>query len=89
MQTQCKDLKAQAGQLKTNLSDLLKRWSETSEYLQASERRLSVKQSEIAGLQKDCEELRRNLAAKSEELAKLEALSKDNVSIKHPNKCRP
>ncbi|TDG38760.1 hypothetical protein AWZ03_014818 [Drosophila navojoa] len=80
LQTQCKDLKAQAAQLKTNLSDLLKRWSETSEHLQASERRLSVKQSEIAGLQRDCEELRRDLAAKSEELLKLEALSKDNCS---------
>ncbi|XP_064547140.1 uncharacterized protein LOC135434472 [Drosophila montana] len=80
LQTQCKDLKAQAGQLKTNLSDLLKRWSETSEQLQASERRLSVKQSEIAGLQRDCEELRGNLSAKSEELSKLEALSKDNCT---------
>ncbi|XP_034118445.1 uncharacterized protein LOC117577664 [Drosophila albomicans] len=78
LQTQCKDLKAQAAQLKANLSDLLKRWSETSEQLQANERRLSVKQSEIAGLQRDCEELRQNLSAKSDELCKLEALSKDN-----------
>lgn len=65
--------------MKTNLRDLLKRWSETSEQLQTNERRLSVKQSEIAGLQKDCEELRTNLSAKNEELAKLEALSKENV----------
>ncbi|KAH8290072.1 hypothetical protein KR044_007030, partial [Drosophila immigrans] len=78
LQTQCKDLKAQAAQLKANLSDLLKRWSETSEQLQSNERRLSVKQSEIAELQRDCEELRQKLSAKSDELVKLEALSKDN-----------
>ncbi|EDV91656.1 uncharacterized protein LOC6566179 [Drosophila grimshawi] len=78
LQTQCKDLKAQAGQLKTNLSDLLKRWSETSDQLQATERRLAVKQSEIGHLQEENEELRSNLSAKSEELSKLEALSKDN-----------
>ncbi|KAH8386899.1 hypothetical protein KR093_003346, partial [Drosophila rubida] len=78
LQTQCKDLKAQAAQLKANLSDLLKRWSETSEQLQANERRLSVKQSEIVELQRDCEELRQNLSAKSDELSKLETLSKDN-----------
>lgn len=61
------------------MRDLLKRWSETSEQLQANERRLSVKQSEIAGLEKNCEELRTHLGAKNDELTKLEALSKDNV----------
>lgn len=71
--------------MKTNLRDLLKRWSETSEQLQANERRLSVKQSEIAGLQKDCEELRTNLSAKNEELTKLESLSKENVRGIHMN----
>ncbi|XP_034473673.1 uncharacterized protein LOC117781058 [Drosophila innubila] len=78
LQTQCKDLKAQATRLKENMSNLLKSLSETSEQLQTNERRLSVKQSEIAGLQKDCEELRNNLSAKNEELSKLEALRKDN-----------
>lgn len=67
------------------MRDLLKRWSETSEQLQANERRLSVKQSEIAGLQKDCEELRTNLSAKNEELTKLESLSKENVRGIHMN----
>lgn len=80
MQTQCKDLKAQATRLKENLSNLLKSLSETSEQLQTNERRLSVKQSEIAGLQRDCEELRNNLSVKSEELSKLDALRKDNVT---------
>ncbi|KAL7744249.1 hypothetical protein ACLKA6_009210 [Drosophila palustris] len=78
LQTQCKDLKTQATRLKENLSNLLKSMAETSEQLQTNERRLAVKQSEIAGLQKDCEELRNNLSVKSEELSKLEALRKEN-----------
>ncbi|ALC49213.1 CG12702 [Drosophila busckii] len=78
LQTQCKDLKAQADQLKANLKDLLKRWSETTEQLQANERRLAVRQSELAGLQQECEQLRSQLSAKCEELLKLETISKES-----------
>ncbi|EDW90792.1 uncharacterized protein LOC6530134 [Drosophila yakuba] len=80
LQTQCKDLKQQTVELKSNMTNLLKQMSENSVHLQASERRLLVKKSEIAELQKDCEELRTNLSAKTEELTKLEAHNKENTS---------
>ncbi|XP_017016076.2 protein CIP2A [Drosophila takahashii] len=80
LQTQCKDLKQQTVELKSNMTNLLKQMSENSVHLQANERRLLVKKSEIAELQKECEELRTSLAAKSEELTKLEAHNKENTS---------
>lgn len=61
------------------MTNLLKQLSENSDSLQANERRLAVKKSEIASLRKDCEELRLSLSAKSEEFAKLETLNKENV----------
>jgi len=79
LQTQCKDLKQQTVELKSNMTNLLKQMSENSYHLQANERRLLVKNSEIADLKKDCDELRLNLSTKSEELTKLEAHNKENV----------
>ncbi|XP_016949237.1 uncharacterized protein LOC108024006 [Drosophila biarmipes] len=80
LQTQCKDLKQQKVELKSNMTNLLKQMSETSCNLQAMERRQLVKNSEIADLKKDCDELRSSLNAKTEELTKLEAHNKDNTS---------
>ncbi|KAH8235939.1 hypothetical protein KR032_011046 [Drosophila birchii] len=80
LQTQCKDLKHQTDKLKSNMTNLLKQLTENSASLQANERRLGVKKSEIASLRKDCEELRQSLSAKSEEFTKLEALNKENSS---------
>ncbi|KAH8235398.1 hypothetical protein KR038_006724 [Drosophila bunnanda] len=80
LQTQCKDLKHQTDKLKSNMTNLLKQLSENSASLQANERRLGVKKSEIASLRKDCDELRQNLSAKTEEFTKLEALNKENSS---------
>ncbi|KAH8343352.1 hypothetical protein KR059_008691 [Drosophila kikkawai] len=80
LQTQCKDLKHQTNKLKSNMTNLLKQLSENSASLQANERRLGVKKSEIASLRKDCEELRQSLNTKSEEFTKLEALNKENTS---------
>ncbi|XP_017055618.1 uncharacterized protein LOC108097673 [Drosophila ficusphila] len=79
LQTQCKDLKKQRDELKSNMTIILKQLSENSDHLQANERRLHVKNSEIASLQKDCEELRTSLTAKGEELSKLEAHNKENT----------
>ncbi|XP_017081624.2 uncharacterized protein LOC108114949 [Drosophila eugracilis] len=80
LQSQCKDLKQQTVELKSNMTNLLKQMSENSVHLQANERRLLVKKSEIADLQRDCDELRTNLNAKSEELTRMEALNKENTS---------
>ncbi|KAH8421348.1 hypothetical protein KR009_002421 [Drosophila setifemur] len=80
LQTQCKDLMQQTHKLKSNMTNLLKQLSENSETLQASERRLAVKNSELAELQTDCEQLRTKLSAKSEELTKMETSNKENTS---------
>ncbi|XP_002137998.2 uncharacterized protein [Drosophila pseudoobscura] len=80
LQTQCKDLKQQTHKLKSNMSNLLKQLSENEDHLKASERRLAVKESEVASLRKDCEDLKTNLSSKRDELIKLEALSKDSIS---------
>lgn len=80
LQTQCKDLKQQTDKLKSSMNNLLKHLSENAVNLQNNERRLEVKKAEIAGLKKDCEDLRTSLSAKSEELTKLEAVNKENVS---------
>ncbi|XP_034651629.1 uncharacterized protein LOC117890708 isoform X1 [Drosophila subobscura] len=80
LQIQSKDLKQQTDKLKSNMSNLLKQLSENEDHLKASERRLAVKRSEVAGLRTDCEELKAKLSSKCEELTKLETFSKDSTS---------
>ncbi|XP_030381936.1 uncharacterized protein LOC115629583 [Scaptodrosophila lebanonensis] len=80
LQSQCKDLKQQTDKLKSNMSNLIKDFSESSEQLQVKERRLAVAASEILDYQKRCEELRSSLSAKTEEVAKLETHNKENLT---------
>ncbi|XP_075152771.1 uncharacterized protein LOC142226572 [Haematobia irritans] len=78
LQTQCKDLKHQKDNLKRNMTELMKKLSEQSETLQISEKRLSVKVSEMIVLQKDYNELKDQLQSKTEELEKLHIATKES-----------
>ncbi|XP_037938135.1 uncharacterized protein LOC119671530 [Teleopsis dalmanni] len=79
LQTECKDLKKQKENLTINLTDLMKKLSQSTESLQVSEKRLSVKISEMIALQQQHKELIEQFTNKTEELEKLQATSKDNV----------
>ncbi|XP_005179196.1 uncharacterized protein LOC101892379 [Musca domestica] len=78
LQTQCKDLKHQKDNLKRNMTELMKKLSEQSEALQISEKRLAVKVSEMIVLQKEHNDLKEQLQAKTEELDKLHTASKES-----------
>ncbi|XP_067624067.1 protein CIP2A [Eurosta solidaginis] len=78
LQTQCQDLKQQKDNLKHNLASLMKKLSEQSESLQISEKRLTVKVSEVIVLQKENGELKEGLATKTKELEKMHANVKEN-----------
>ncbi|KAI8125142.1 hypothetical protein CVS40_4727 [Lucilia cuprina] len=80
LQTQCKDLKHQKDNLKRNMTDLMKKLSEQSETLKINEKRLAVKVSEMIVLQKDYNDLKEELHAKTEELEKLHTAAKENSS---------
>uniref|UniRef100_A0A1B0GCH4 Uncharacterized protein n=1 Tax=Glossina morsitans morsitans TaxID=37546 RepID=A0A1B0GCH4_GLOMM len=81
LQTQCQDLKQQQDTLKRNMNNLMKKLSEQSENLQIAEKRLAVKISDMIVLQKDYNELKDQLQAKTEELDKLQTAAKENVSV--------
>ncbi|XP_017486472.1 PREDICTED: uncharacterized protein LOC108374923 [Rhagoletis zephyria] len=80
LQTQCQDLKQQKDNLKHNLASLMKKLSEQSESLQISEKRLTVKVSEVIVLQKENGELKEELTSKTKELEKMQANAKENVT---------
>uniref|UniRef100_A0A0A1WDC2 Protein CIP2A homolog n=1 Tax=Zeugodacus cucurbitae TaxID=28588 RepID=A0A0A1WDC2_ZEUCU len=80
LQTQCQDLKQQKDNLKHNLASLMKKLSEQSESLQISEKRLTVKVSEVIVLQKENGELKEDLATKTKELEKMQTNTRENAT---------
>ncbi|XP_055916123.1 uncharacterized protein LOC129948981 [Eupeodes corollae] len=79
LQTQCKDLTHQKDNLKTNITNLMKKLSEQTDALKINEKRLEVKVSEMIVLQKDYSELKSDFEQKTEELERLQATTKEHT----------
>ncbi|XP_055853365.1 uncharacterized protein LOC129917071 [Episyrphus balteatus] len=79
LQTQCKDLTHQKDNLKTNITNLMKKLSEQTDALKINEKRLEVKVSEMIVLQKEYNELKSEFEQKTEELERLQTTSKEHT----------
>lgn len=79
LQTQCKDLTHQKDNLKTNITNLMKKLSEQTDALKINEKRLEVKVSEMIVLQKDYNDLKTEFDTKTEELERLQSTFKEHT----------